>query len=337
MELILSAISAGGLVGAANQYACLLIVAIAAKLNIITLSTQMSFLESYWFIGVVAFLWIITLAPAYSSLLSPGMSNVINTISNLISGFMVPLSAALLSLASIGVIVNLNPELTGILETLKLVNQSGSFAATSYAVAAAGAVSATAITGMRALTKPAISSSTGTTGTISAPLFATIENLSSVVLMVGAYVLSKIDPWLMVILFALIIVAIIALVIFAVKQLKRFSKGIGKVLNLAQVEPKAGLAIIVESFVWGIGWFAWKQWGRGMIMLFLYALWLILFLLVQPIFIGLFSFFPPITPLIGFFSAAFLVLLFISIGLATAKALMNHIEKTLNQSTVLPT
>ena len=69
MELLLSAISTGGLVGAANQYLCLLLLAIAARLNIISISPQMSFVSNYWFIAAAAVFWIITIAPAYASLL----------------------------------------------------------------------------------------------------------------------------------------------------------------------------------------------------------------------------------------------------------------------------
>lgn len=332
MELIFSAIASGGLVGAANQYACLLIVAVASRFGLITLAPQMEFIESLWFIIVVAIFWIITLAPAYSSLLSPGLNNLINTISNFISGFLVPLSSGILSLAAVGVIVNLHPELKTLLDTLRFFNEAGNIGPASYFVAAGGAVSATALTGMRALSKPVFSASTGTTGTVDASLYATLENLASVVWMGLAYLFAKIDPWLLVALFVVAALLIFALLLFAVYQLKRLKIGLGKVLYLAQVEPKAGLSIVTEFFVWGSGWLAWKAWGRGALMLFFLALWLVIFLLVQPLFVSLFSFLPPLLPVVGFLTVTLLLLIFISIGFYSSRALLHEIEGSLKNS-----
>jgi len=42
MELVLSAISSGGLVGAANQYLCLIIISVAAKSGPVRLAPQVS-------------------------------------------------------------------------------------------------------------------------------------------------------------------------------------------------------------------------------------------------------------------------------------------------------
>ena len=56
MALVFSAIAAGGLVGAANQYACLLVVAIAARAGLVTLSEPMGFMGDWWFIAVVTVL-----------------------------------------------------------------------------------------------------------------------------------------------------------------------------------------------------------------------------------------------------------------------------------------
>ncbi|MCE5207375.1 MAG: DUF4126 family protein [Chloroflexi bacterium] len=336
MELILSTISAGGLVGAANQYLCLLIVAIAARFNLITLSDQTAFLSSYWFIGITAFLWLITLAPAYSSLLSPGIGNAINTVSNLISGFLVPVSSAIISLAAIGVIVNLNPDMKLMLETFKILTQAGNFGPTGYVIAAGGAVSATALTGLRALAKPAISTSTGTAGTISAPVYATLENIFSIVLMGIAYILAKVNPWLLVAIFIITALFIVAMVVFAISQFRKLRTGIGKVLYLAQINPRAGLAIIVEFFVWGIGWMTWKQWGRGVLMLFFLALWGILFLIVQPMFVSIFAFLPPVVPAIGFISIVALIMIYFGIGLRSASRLMNYIENSMENKATTP-
>jgi hypothetical protein len=306
-----------------------LILALAAKFNVVTLSDQTAFVASWWFIGITAFFWLITLAPAYSSLFTPGIGNVINTISNAISGFLVPVSSAIISLAAIGVIVNLNPDLKLMLETFKVLNQAGQIGPTGFVIAAGGAVSATALTGLRALAKPAISATAGTSGTISAPIYATLENVSSVITMGIAYVLVKTDPWLLVATFVIIALLIVAMFVYAIHQLRKLSIGIGRVLNLAQSNPKAGLAIVAEFFVWGIGWMTWGKWGRGILMLFFLALWAVVFFIVQPMFVALFAFFPPIMPVIGVVSIIALLILYAGIGLSTSASLLTSIEANL--------
>ena len=330
MELILSTISAGGLVGAANQYACLLIVAIAARLNWITLSEQTGFISTWWFIGITSFLWMVTLAPAFTSLVSPGFGNAINSLSNFLSGFLVPVSSAIISLAAIGVIVNLNPDLFQILETFKIITQAGNIGPTGYVIAAGGAFSATALTGMRALAKPALSATTGTTGSLSAPIFATLENIASIAVMGIVYILARVNPWLLVAVFVITVFLIFWMVLYAFRQLHKLQKGVAKVLYLAQVEPRAGLSIVTEFFVWGTGWLAWKQWGRGAVMLFFIALWVVAFFIAQPVFVTLFAFFPPLIPFIGFITIVSLIIVYISIGLRSAIALMEFIEKSLH-------
>ena len=196
MEVMLSAISAGGLVGAGNQYLCLLIVSIAAKTGVIALMPPMRFMESWWFVGIVAFFWLLTIAPAYASALGPGVMNAVNTIVNIVSGFVVPASAALLALASAGAIVAVNPELRDILRSLQLFDADGdgSIGVAGLLIAGGSAVTASTLTVGRFLAKPALSAATGTAGTISAPAYATAENLASVVAMVLLYILMRINP-----------------------------------------------------------------------------------------------------------------------------------------------
>ena len=67
-------------------------------------------------------------------------------------------------------------------------------------------------------------------------------------------------------------------------------------------------------------------------MLFFLALWLVLFLLVQPLFLGLFGFFPPLLPIIGFLTTLLLLTLYISIGYFSASALMRDLVYRLNIS-----
>jgi hypothetical protein len=228
MELVLSAIAAGGLVGASDQYMCLLIVALAAKLNWITLASSVDFMSSWWFIVIVFVFWLLTVAPAYASLLSPGLLHAVNTVVNFLSGFVVPASSALIGLASVGVIASLNPDLRHALETMRIFDPQGHLGAAGAVIAGGSAVTALVLTGSKGLAKPALSVSTGTAGTASAPIFATIENVASVVLMALAYELCRVNPWLIVALLAVVIVAVAALVVFALYQLRRLKKGLGR-------------------------------------------------------------------------------------------------------------
>lgn len=282
MQLFLSAISAGGLVGASNQYLCLLLVAIAAKTGLVTLAEPMRFMESWWFIGIVTFFWLLTVAPAYATTLGPGVMNVINTVTNFLSGFAVPLSAALLALAAAGIIAGMDPTLRDILTTMQLFSASGGIGVTGYIVAGGSAVTASALTGARFLAKPALSTASGTTGTVAAPIYATIENIASVVLMALFILLTRINPWLLVALFALVALLILGALAFAIYQLWKLGKGVGKVLRLIEAQPRAGLAVVAEALVWGTGWLIWRHWRRGAIRLVLWALWLALVVMAIP-------------------------------------------------------
>ncbi|MBI3159663.1 MAG: DUF4126 domain-containing protein, partial [Chloroflexi bacterium] len=79
MELVLAAISSGGLIGVADQYLCLLIVGGGSRLGWFDLPPAMAFLGSWWFMGIIVVFWILTVAPAYATLLAPGVANSINT------------------------------------------------------------------------------------------------------------------------------------------------------------------------------------------------------------------------------------------------------------------
>ena len=319
MQFILSAISAGGVVGAADQYLCLLIVSLAARFGIITLMPPMGFMAEGWFIGLAALLWILTVAPAYSTLIAPGIMNVINTVVNFVSGFVVPISSALLSLASAGAIVNLNPELKAAFETLHIFNADGSLGSGGVWVAGGGAAAAVTLTAMKGLAKPAISTATGTTGHLSAPMFATYEAIASLVLMGMVYALSQIDPALLIGLLVILFILTAALLAYAVYQLWRLKRGIGRMLRMAQEHPRAGLSVAAEFFIWGLGWLVWGKYGRAAIMLAVWVVTLAL-LIALP---GFFAFFPPLS-LMAFMA---MLSIFVLIGFNTAGALMKTLEK----------
>jgi len=323
MELVLSAIAAGGLAGVSDQYLCLLIISIAAKTGIINLANPMRFMASYWFIVITAIFWIITSAPSYASLLSPGVMNVVNAITNTLSGFIVPFSAAAIALASAGIIANLNPELHSLLDTLKIFTTEGKIGVTGYMISGTSAAASASLTAIRAASKPFVSVSTGTHGTVSAPIYTTLENFSSIFLMVLAYFLTRINPWLLVGLFGATVLVIFGFAMLGVYQMWRLKRGIGRVLELTQTNPRRGLAIIAEFFVWGIGWFAWSIWGRGTVMILAWIVAIVLIIALQPVIIAAGAFFPPLLP----FFVIIIGSIYASIGLYSAKALLFHLEK----------
>ncbi|MCX7682775.1 MAG: hypothetical protein N2508_12565 [Anaerolineae bacterium] len=283
MELLLSAISSGGLAGMANQYMCLLILAVAARLDLIKLAAPVGFMESWWFIAVVALFWILTVLPAYSTLLSPGVMNVVNAITNLLSGFVVPISGALLTLASVGVIAEMHPELYHLLETLRIFSPDGkSVGLVGWMVAGGGALTATALTGARFLAKPAVSTATGSVASVSAPAYATLENAGAVLLMALAYVLVRVNPWLVVGLLAVMALTTLAILVWAVYQLWKLGKGIGRLVRMIETHPRAGLAVVAEFLVWGWGRLLWGEWAGGLARFVLWALWLITVLFALP-------------------------------------------------------
>ncbi len=326
MELVLSAIATGGLVGAADQYMCLLVVAVSARFGWITLAPPLTFMSSWWFIAIVVVFWLVTVAPAYASMLSPGVLHAVNTVVNFLSGFVVPLSSALIALVSAGVIAGMNPDLRHMLETLRLFDAAGHVGPAGYIVAGASGLTALALTGSKGLAKPALSAATGTTGTVAAPLFATLENAASLVLMGLAFALGRVNPWLIVALLAVVVVAVAALVAFALYQLYRLKRGVGRVLYLAQHYPRAGLAVAVEALVWGAGWLAWKAWGRGALMLAAWVVWVALFIALPPAVGALFIIFPPAAPAAVLVTTLLLIAIFVSVGLSSAQNLLKLVE-----------
>jgi hypothetical protein len=283
MELVLSAISSGGLAGAGNQYMCLLIISVATRLGLIGLAPQVRFMESWWFIAVVALFWLLTVLPAYGSLLSPGVLNAVNTIVNFLSGFMVPASASLLTLASVGVIAEMHPDLYDFLRTLQIFDPSGQgIGKIGWLMAGGGALTAATLTGAKFLAKPVLSTATGTAGTVSAPTYATVENVASVVLMTLSYVLTQVSPWLLVGLLALVTLTIVGLMAWSIYQLWRLRKGIGKVIRLIETHPEAGLSVVAEFLVWGLGWLIWENWTPGVVRLALWGLWMVTIFVAIP-------------------------------------------------------
>jgi hypothetical protein len=326
MALVLSAISAGGLVGAANQYACLLVVGLAARFGMITLDAPMAFMGDWWFIGLTAVLWAITIAPSFSQHLAPGVMHVINTVTHFISGFVVPVSSALIGLAATGVIVNLDPNLRMAFETLQIFTQDGSLSGTGLAVAGGSAAAAVTLTAVKGLAKPMISAGSGTAGTVSAPAFALAENLAAVVLMGLVYWLSTIDPRLLIGLGVVVFLLTLGLLAWGLYQLYRLKKGVGRVLALAQADPKAGLSVAVDFCVWGLGWAVYGHYGRAAIAFCGWLLWLAVFIAAQGLVAGALAFVPVLIPLAVVSVNVALLGVFVLFGTGSARGLLKLLE-----------
>jgi hypothetical protein len=338
MKLVIAAISAGGVLGVTDQYMCLLIVSILSKTGLITLSPEMDkVFGSWWFIGIVAFFWLLTTIPAYASALDPTIIKWVNNIANAVSGFLVPVSAALLALASAGVITHMHPDLQTSLNALQLFDSDGDgvIGAQGLLVIGGSALTASMLTGVKFLAKQAIGVGTGTAGTpITGPAFATIENLASIVLMVLLYVLSSINPWLLVALLVLILLLVLGVLGYAVYRLWRLAKGVGRIIHLIEMRPRVGLSILAEFFIWGLGSLFWKKWPRGIFRIVLWVLWLLAIFIIIPsviAFLGTAAALMPILEIlvVSLFVGAevFAVVAGIYIGLRSAASLMQILDK----------
>ncbi|HLF01487.1 MAG TPA: hypothetical protein VI547_05895, partial [Anaerolineales bacterium] len=221
--------------------------------------------------------------------------------------------------ASVGAIVNLHPELRATFETLQIFNGQGGIGSTGVVIAGGSAAAAVTLTAMKGLAKPAISTATGTTGHFSAPMFATYEAIASLVLMTVVYGLSQIDPGLLIALLAVLFLLTTVMLGWALYQLWRLKRGIGKMLRLAQEHPRAGLAVAVEFFIWGLGWLVWGRYGRAAIMLAGWAVAIAMLIAVP----GFLAFFPPLS-VMAFFA---LLSMYALIGFNTAGALLKMLEK----------
>ncbi|MBN1954262.1 MAG: DUF4126 family protein [Anaerolineae bacterium] len=327
MELILSAIASGGLIGASDQYLCLLLIAIGAKTNLIEMAPQMQFMESWWFIAIMALFWLITLAPAYASLLSPGVMNVVNTVTKFLSGFVVPVSGALVALAAAGFIVEMHPELGGILETLRIFHPEGhGVGGAGWIIAGGGAAAASVLGGAKFLAKPALNTATGTAGHLSAPIHATIENVASVVLMGLLYVLSQVNPWLLVVLLVVVALILLGLMGYAIYLMWKLSKGVGRVFRLIETRPKAGLAIVAEFLAWGSGWLIWKHWNRGAPRLAVWLVWLASVIFFIPAISGLLVGLPFLASAVLLVGESMTIVIGLSIGARSARSLMQTFD-----------
>ena len=92
--------------------------------------------------------------------------------------------------------------------------------------------------------------------------------------MVLAYMLSRVNPWLLVALTAVVAAVILGALAWAIYQLWRLSRGIGQVIRLIESRPAAGLSVVAEFLIWGSGWLIWRNWARGALRLVLWLAWM---------------------------------------------------------------
>lgn len=120
-------------------------------------------------------------------------------------------------------------------------------------MAGGGALVGTALTAMKGAAKPGLSAATGTLGHVSAPAYATAENVASFAAMGLAYALAAINPWLLVLLLLIVVGAVVALLAFSITQLHRLGSTLGQFARLVRRSPWAGLTVALEFLVWGAG------------------------------------------------------------------------------------
>ncbi len=304
-----AAVAAGGTLGASDQFLCLLLLGAAANYNLVSLPPEVAFMKSLWFLAVVAVIWIIDVAAAYSTFVALGAPNIFNFIANTLGGVLVPASGALLAIATAHMVALAVPTVA-----------SSAAPADPTLVGGAGALAATVVTFVKFLLKPMAATATGTFGTISAPVFETLENAAAVVLMGIMYVLIQIDPWLLAVFVFLLALALLAIALIVLYKLWQTGHGIGQVMQLIESNPRAGLAVVIEPFVWGGGWAMYRGWKAGQGKLALWAIAMFVLWVALP---TVFIIIPPIAlmiPIVGSLAAIYLY------GLRSAQQLLKAIR-----------
>jgi hypothetical protein len=250
-------------------------------------------------------------------LVDPVVLKTVNITVGALSGVLVPASGALLALATANFVLTTSPEAA---TTLQAASQPS--APQLAVIGGGGALIASLFTFIKFLIKPMLSTATGMAATTAPPaVFKTAENAVSVILLTTMYVLGSINPWLLVVAMSVVSLLLLAILIFALYQLWKLGQGIGKVIRLLQIRPKAGLAVILEPFVWGAGWLMLRGgWGGvGKMAAWFVSLGVIWFILP-----GLFLvILPPLSPVIPF-AATFGAIYFI--GGHSARTLLRSVE-----------
>ncbi len=332
IQVMLSAVASSGALGASDQYLCLLLLALAAKFEYINLSSEVGFIGSMWFIGIVAVLWVLTVLPAYGTLLAPGVLNFVNTTVGILSGVLVPASGALLAMAMADATAAMHHAANIVPPGGHLCcasGYSGGIGSSLLLVGGGGALLSSLVTFLKFLLKPMLATITGTVGHVNAPIYKTMENVLALILMGLVYVLMSINPWLLVLMAVAIIVAFLVVLAFALYGLWRLGKGVGKVLRILEVNPRVGLAIIIEPFVWGTGWMILKGWQSGIHRLALWGVGGLMILVVVPLILSpIYMIIPPLFFIVPFAQLSLAVACVYLIGFRSARALLKTVDVT---------
>ncbi|MGC1377347.1 MAG: hypothetical protein WA821_14040 [Anaerolineales bacterium] len=320
MTSIFASIVSGGAIGVADQYLCLLLLSLATRFNMVQLPSEVNFMASEWFIILIGIVWVITVLPAYGSMIDPVFLRFVNTTIGLFSGILVPASGALLSIATANFVGASSGTAYNALQTIAY-HSGGAQSSDLWLIGGGGAVCASLFTFVKFLIKPMLATASGMAATTaSAAVYKTVENITALIVMAAIYFLAS-HPWLLILFMAVVSIILLAVLIFALYQLWKLGQGIGKVLRLFETNPKAGFAVMVEPFVWGFGWILMKGWNSGGAKLLLWGVSLFIIWFVLPIML---FFIPPIAATIPFV-ATFGAIYFI--GLNSAKKLLEAIER----------
>jgi len=320
MTTVFASIVSGGAIGVADQYLCLLLLSLASRFNLIQLPPEVNFMASWWFIIIIGIVWIATVLPAYGSMVDPVFLRFVNTTIGLFSGVLVPASGALLAIATANFVGASSETAHSALQTIAY-HSGGAQNSNLWLIGGGGALCASLFTFVKFLIKPMLATATGMAATTaSAAVYKTVENITAVVVMAAIYFLAS-HPWLLILFMAIVSIILLAILIFALYQLWKLGQGIGKVMRLFESNPKAGLAVIMEPFVWGFGWILMKGWNSGGVKLLLWGVSLFVIWFVLPIML---FFIPPVAAAIPFI-ATFAAIYFI--GLKSARGLFEIIER----------
>ena len=307
IQMMFAAILSSGTIGVADQYLCLFLLSMASQFNLVQLPAEVHFMASVWFLIIIGVIWVATVLPAYGSLIDPIVLRVVNTTVGLVSGVLTPASGALLALATAYFVAP---------STMAHASSSN-----LWVIGGGGAALASTLSFAKFMIKPMIATATGMAATtISPAVYKTVENGLSLVMMAAIYFLGSINPWVLVAFMVVVAVLFLTIIVFTIYQLWKMKQGIGKVLRLFKTNPKAGFALVLETFVWGSGWVLMKGWRAGAFKLVLFALSAAVIWFFLPV---IFIFIGPISAVIPFIASIAVIYL---IGLSSSRKLLKTIE-----------
>ncbi|MBI4507898.1 MAG: hypothetical protein HY691_20420 [Chloroflexi bacterium] len=271
LSSMIAALTSAGIVGLGDQYMALFLLGLVTRAGWAQPIGPAAFVGETWFLIVVATAWAMTTLPS----LLP--HSPLATIVNALSGPVSLLSGAIFAWASAGIVASVRPEFAA---AMYLLNDDArwfrfdAYQSADTAVLFGGAALAGSLTFAKFVAKPGLALKTGTFGTVAAPMFATVESGLSLVLTPLILFLQQLDPLLVLLLVALLVLGLFTLLFISLRWLLRALRGslrgIDQAFRLLSERPRAGLSVVGEFLLPGIGWMAMGHPARGAVML---ALW----------------------------------------------------------------